>query len=125
MLDRGGAWNTGGHCHEETRPMSEEEARAEWAEPWTNKVMMNEVLGHNSTETGHDVTYIDVTTSTNYRSDAHSGLYYMDNSISKTPLNKQDCSHFCLPGVPDTWNELLLASLLSQGKGAWGQPIRF
>jgi len=122
---RGGAWNTGGHCHEETRPMSEEEARAEWAEPWTNKVMMNEVLGHNNTETGHDVTYIDVTTSTNYRSDAHSGLYYMDNSINKTPLNKQDCSHFCLPGVPDTWNELLLASLLSQGKGAWGQPIRF
>ncbi|KAI5014287.1 hypothetical protein ZWY2020_055677 [Hordeum vulgare] len=31
--------------------------------------------------------------------------------------NKQDCSHWwCLPGVPDTWNELFLC-LLSAGKG--------
>ncbi|CAM6092904.1 unnamed protein product [Calypogeia fissa] len=31
-----------------------------------------------------------------------------------------DCSHWCLPGVPDTWNELLYASLLLRGRGVWG-----
>ncbi|PPD70897.1 hypothetical protein GOBAR_DD32223 [Gossypium barbadense] len=28
----------------------------------------------------------------------------------------QDCSHWCLPGVPDTWNELLYASLVKAGR---------
>ncbi|KAG6749787.1 hypothetical protein POTOM_046856 [Populus tomentosa] len=26
----------------------------------------------------------------------------------------QDCSHWCLPGVPDTWNEFLHFLLLSK-----------
>lgn len=35
-----------------------------------------------------------------------------------TPVEApQDCSHWCLPGVPDTWNELLYAHLLSKGFG--------
>ncbi|BAT96103.1 hypothetical protein VIGAN_08298600 [Vigna angularis var. angularis] len=35
-----------------------------------------------------------------------------------TPPNApQDCSHWCLPGVPDTWNELLYAQLLSEKFG--------
>ncbi|CAM6016276.1 unnamed protein product [Sphagnum balticum] len=121
---RGGAWNTGGHCHKEVHPMSEEEARAEWATPWTNMIMRNEVR-RNMKKRKDAVTYLDVTTATNYRSDGHAGLYYRDNSVTKTPNNKQDCSHFCLPGVPDTWNELLVATLLSKGKGTWGQPVRF
>jgi hypothetical protein len=24
----------------------------------------------------------------------------------------QDCSHWCLPGIPDSWNELLYSTLL-------------
>ncbi|KAL0712198.1 hypothetical protein Bca4012_019176 [Brassica carinata] len=31
-----------------------------------------------------------------------------------TPVDApQDCSHWCLPGVPDTWNEILYVELLS------------
>ncbi|KAJ8773568.1 hypothetical protein K2173_005814 [Erythroxylum novogranatense] len=36
-----------------------------------------------------------------------------------TANRSQDCSHWCLPGVLDTWNELLYASLLKPGKGCW------
>ncbi|KAG6505065.1 hypothetical protein ZIOFF_037413 [Zingiber officinale] len=31
---------------------------------------------------------------------------------AKEPKRFADCSHWCLPGLPDTWNELLFASLL-------------
>ncbi|KAL2937500.1 Protein trichome birefringence-like 43, partial [Bienertia sinuspersici] len=39
------------------------------------------------------------------RRDAHPGVY----GIGRHRL--PDCSHWCLPGVPDTWNHLLYASL--------------
>ncbi|GAA0167041.1 hypothetical protein LIER_22064 [Lithospermum erythrorhizon] len=42
-----------------------------------------------------------------FRSDGHVGTY------SDTP-SVPDCSHWCLPGVPDTWNEILFAFILSQ-----------
>jgi hypothetical protein len=37
--------------------------------------------------------------------------------ISKQPQWKhdRDCSHWCLPGVPDTWNKLLYASIVLDG----------
>lgn len=42
-----------------------------------------------------------------YRSDAHVGSWSDNPSVL-------DCSHWCLPGVPDMWNELLFSFLLSQ-----------
>jgi hypothetical protein len=36
------------------------------------------------------------------------------NDLAK---KSQDCVHWCLPGVPDTWNELLYALLFKEG---WG-----
>ncbi|PIN16580.1 hypothetical protein CDL12_10774 [Handroanthus impetiginosus] len=41
-----------------------------------------------------------------YRSDAHVGTRSDNPSVP-------DCSHWCLPGVPDMWNELLFSFLLS------------
>lgn len=37
------------------------------------------------------------------RADAHVGL---------RPDGVMDCSHFCIPGIPDTWNEMLFAEIL-------------
>ncbi|KAL0705543.1 hypothetical protein Bca4012_071968 [Brassica carinata] len=35
-----------------------------------------------------------------------------------TPVDApQDCIHWCLPGVPDTWNEILYAKFLSMNYG--------
>ncbi|KAL5729931.1 Protein trichome birefringence-like 39 [Ranunculus cassubicifolius] len=51
------------------------------------------------------VKLLDVTTLSQLRKDGHPSLY-----SGKHKGN--DCSHWCLPGLPDTWNQLLYASLL-------------
>ncbi|KAK4342295.1 hypothetical protein RND71_038111 [Anisodus tanguticus] len=48
---------------------------------------------------------LDLTTLSQYRKDAHP-TYYSDHSTL-------DCSHWCLPGLPDTWNLLLYTSLVN------------
>ena len=53
------------------------------------------------------VTVLHVTPMGSFRSDAHVGTW------SDNPL-VPDCSHWCLPGVPDMWNEILFSYLLSQ-----------
>lgn len=50
-----------------------------------------------------------VTNMTSRRKDGHSSIYYTSPPAS---IRKQDCSHWCLPGVPDSWNELLYALFL-------------
>ena len=53
------------------------------------------------------VTVLHVTPMGAFRSDAHVGTW------SDNPL-VPDCIHWCLPGVPDMWNEILFSYLLSQ-----------
>jgi hypothetical protein len=123
ILARGGAWNKGGHCHDETHPLTDEEVEKEQGIPWTNKYIVA-AINDNIKEKRGAVEFMDVTTATNYRADGHAGLYGRDVKIhGLPPKNRQDCSHFCLPGVPDTWNELLYAALLARGQGAWAEPI--
>lgn len=62
------------------------------------------------------VTVLNVTTLSAYRSDAHVGQW---SDMPSVP----DCSHWCLPGVPDMWNELLFGYLLMEGRGVWGTDI--
>ncbi|KAG2324449.1 hypothetical protein Bca4012_038960 [Brassica carinata] len=52
------------------------------------------------------VSLLDVTAMTEMRKDSHPSIYAGGGSS----LN--DCSHWCLPGVPDIWNQLLYTSLL-------------
>ncbi|KAG2332724.1 hypothetical protein Bca4012_017661 [Brassica carinata] len=46
---------------------------------------------------------LDITTLSQLRKDAHPSTYGGDGGT--------DCSHWCLPGLPDTWNQLLYAAL--------------
>ncbi|PPD95689.1 hypothetical protein GOBAR_DD07298 [Gossypium barbadense] len=48
---------------------------------------------------------LDITTLSQLRKDAHPSTYSGDHSGN-------DCSHWCLPGLPDSWNQLLYAALL-------------
>ncbi|KAJ3681450.1 hypothetical protein LUZ60_015939 [Juncus effusus] len=54
------------------------------------------------------VTILNVTSMGSSRSDAHIGTY-------THPTTVLDCSHWCLPGVPDAWNELLFSYLETNG----------
>ncbi|KAL0346304.1 UNVERIFIED_CONTAM: protein trichome birefringence [Sesamum radiatum] len=61
------------------------------------------------------VTYLNITRMTDYRKDGHPSMYrkqHMSDEERRSPFSFQDCSHWCLPGVPDAWNEILYAELL-------------
>ncbi|OEL18792.1 Protein trichome birefringence-like 6 [Dichanthelium oligosanthes] len=47
-----------------------------------------------------------------FRIDGHPSIYGR-KAVDLTASSVQDCSHWCLPGVPDTWNELLFYNLVS------------
>ncbi|RWV99823.1 hypothetical protein GW17_00037252 [Ensete ventricosum] len=68
----------------------------------------------NSTENqALELDLLNVTEMTAQRRDGHLSVLYLGSS-GPAPLQKQDCSHWCLPGVPDTWNELLYALILKR-----------
>ncbi|KAM7492186.1 hypothetical protein LguiA_035107 [Lonicera macranthoides] len=46
---------------------------------------------------------LDVTTLSQYRKDAHPTSYSEHSGL--------DCSHWCLPGLPDSWNQVLYAAI--------------
>ncbi|GJP33459.1 hypothetical protein CLOM_g17998 [Closterium sp. NIES-68] len=56
---------------------------------------------------GARISLLDMHNVTLSRQDGHPGRY--------TPGSHPDCIHYCLPGVPDSWNELLLWRLEAEG----------
>jgi hypothetical protein len=55
------------------------------------------------------INVLNVTLMGAFRTDAHVGAW----SYPPTIL---DCSHWCLPGVPDAWNELVFSYLFTNGE---------
>ncbi|RYR01266.1 hypothetical protein Ahy_B06g080138 [Arachis hypogaea] len=104
----GGQWNSGGACDSETVPIDNEKYLTEY--PPKMRVLEN-VLKNMKTH----VSYLNITRMTDFRKDGHPSIYRKQNlspEERKSPLRFQDCSHWCLPGVPDAWNEILYAELL-------------
>ncbi|KAJ0740411.1 putative PMR5 domain, PC-Esterase [Helianthus annuus] len=111
---RGGQWNSGGQCHKETEPIFNTSHLTNY--PSKMRAFDN-VLRVIKTP----VIYLNISRLTDYRKDGHPSIYRtVYKSLSpEQRIAAQDCSHWCLPGVPDTWNELLYASLLKVGRGSW------
>ncbi|KAI9111360.1 hypothetical protein K1719_017050 [Acacia pycnantha] len=107
----GGQWNSGGQCDREREPIFNET----YLQRYPPKMRVAEEVMQKMTS---PVSYMNITRLTDYRKDAHPSIYRMKHE-SEAEWKFQDCSHWCLPGVPDTWNELLYASLLQLGKGTW------
>lgn len=105
---RGGNWKTGGTCHLETLP--ELGSSLVPSETWSQLKTVVDVLSARTNRS--EVLKLDllnVTDMSSRRKDGHSSRYYLPDPA---PLHRQDCSHWCLPGVPDAWNELLYALFL-------------
>ncbi|KAJ1281246.1 hypothetical protein BS78_04G292400 [Paspalum vaginatum] len=104
----GGQWNSGGSCDKETEPITNDQ----YLTPYPTKMsILEEVLGGMKTP----VVYLNITRMTDYRKEAHPSVYRkqkLTEEERKSPALYQDCSHWCLPGVPDSWNELLYAQIL-------------
>ncbi|KAK9273980.1 hypothetical protein L1049_018794 [Liquidambar formosana] len=105
---RGGRWNSGGQCDSETEPIKNETYLSKY--PSKMRILESVMKGMKT-----PVFYLNITRITDYRKDAHPSIYrkqYLTEEERRSPLRYQDCSHWCLPGVPDTWNELVYAQLL-------------
>ncbi|KAL6633450.1 hypothetical protein ACP70R_026121 [Stipagrostis hirtigluma subsp. patula] len=104
----GGQWNSGGSCDKETEPITNDQ----YLTPYPTKMsILEEVLHGMKTP----VVYLNITRMTDYRKEAHPSVYRkhkLSEQEKKSPELFQDCSHWCLPGVPDSWNELLYAQIL-------------
>ncbi|XP_021740795.1 protein trichome birefringence-like 2 [Chenopodium quinoa] len=114
---RGGQWNSGGQCHKETEPIFNETYLGKYP---SKMRALEQVLGKMKTP----VMYLNISRLTDYRKDAHPSIYrksYESEDERIEAEQSQDCSHWCLPGVPDLWNELLYASLLKVGWGSQSQ----
>ncbi|KAL6657476.1 hypothetical protein ACP70R_005256 [Stipagrostis hirtigluma subsp. patula] len=63
---------------------------------------------------------LNVTLMTAQRRDGHPSVYNVAPSPERTAAaaaaagQRADCSHWCLPGVPDAWNELLYAVIVKR-----------
>jgi hypothetical protein len=104
----GGQWNSGGSCDKESEPIKNEE----YLSTYPPKMSILENVIHNMKT---PVVYLNVTRMTDYRKDAHPSIFRKQNLTDeerRSPEKYQDCSHWCLPGVPDSWNELVYAQLL-------------
>ncbi|KAL6978270.1 hypothetical protein U1Q18_019939 [Sarracenia purpurea var. burkii] len=95
---RGGLWNSGGHCKEATHPLRE---TSSFVYPKKNSIVEEVTRQMKSL-----VTFLNVTSLSDYRRDGHPSVYGRKSGKSHSS-GVEDCSHWCLPGVPDTWNELL------------------
>ncbi|KAF3439705.1 hypothetical protein FNV43_RR17983 [Rhamnella rubrinervis] len=92
----GGEWNTGGSC-DNTNPMSV-----------GKEVLQDESSDESAAAAvkGTGVKLLDITALSQLRDEAHISRF----SLTAKP-GVQDCLHWCLPGVPDTWNEILFAQI--------------
>lgn len=97
----GGAWNKGGRCDKFKTP---------WEvvpyEPDPDTRPFNDAL--ESALVGSNIKLIRATHLTSLRPDGHPAA---SRQFHGGHIRVQDCVHWCLPGVPDTWSELLMHEL--------------
>ncbi|MCO5614807.1 hypothetical protein L7F22_069091 [Adiantum nelumboides] len=102
---RGGSWNRGGECQSAVQPIANESQVSKYPEKMQ---AIEEILR----SVKFPVKLLNITRLSSYRSDGHPSIFGF-----KDVHRYQDCSHWCLPGVPDVWN-ILLYSLLVMDSNA-------
>ncbi|CAI0408343.1 unnamed protein product [Linum tenue] len=111
-------WRPGsdGNCFNETYPV-EPAGRPYWGTGSNLQIMniIGDVIGRLRRV---KVTFMNITQLSEYRKDGHTTVYgerkgkLLTGEQRSDPKNFADCIHWCLPGVPDTWNHILYAYLL-------------
>ncbi|MCO5593636.1 hypothetical protein L7F22_047651 [Adiantum nelumboides] len=89
-----GEWDSGGRCDDDFIPLLQHNVTG--SDPAVESAI-----------SGTSLRLLNITYVSQFRYDAHVSKYWRNQS-------GQDCLHWCLPGVPDVWNELLYADILSR-----------
>lgn len=103
---RDGTWNDGGMCDVEMEP--EKNYKKLKPEPWNNQYIAQVV--NQMTYGNREIQFLNITHLTEFRKDGHPSRHREPGTPADAP---QNCSHWCLPWIADTWNEILYAHLLS------------
>ncbi|XP_042408083.1 protein trichome birefringence-like 14 isoform X1 [Zingiber officinale] len=91
-----GDWNTGGSCNN-TVPLA---GGSEVSQDGSTDPIPEAAVK------GTRVKLLDITSLSQLRDEGHVSKYTV-----KAILGVHDCLHWCLPGIPDAWNEILCAQL--------------
>ncbi|OMO85034.1 hypothetical protein CCACVL1_10470 [Corchorus capsularis] len=98
-------------CFNETKPVK----KKFWGSG-SDKNMMS-VVASTLKKMKVPVSILNITQLSEYRVDAHSSIYtetggrLLTDEEKADPKRHADCIHWCLPGLPDTWNQIFLAHL--------------
>lgn len=113
MLDRSIDWGgkEGANCYNETTPI---EDLNYWGSDSRRSIM--QVIGEVFAKSTVPITFLNITQLSSYRKDAHTSIYKKQWSPLTpeqlaNPASYADCVHWCLPGLQDTWNEILYTKL--------------
>ncbi|KAI3677671.1 hypothetical protein L6452_36937 [Arctium lappa] len=99
-------------CYGETEPAMDERFPEIGTDPHILRILESSLSKLKAK--GVNVQMINITQLTQRRRDAHPTVHRklwrpFTEEQKKNPHSISDCAHWCLPGVPDIWNELLLA----------------
>ncbi|KAL1535462.1 protein trichome birefringence-like 33 [Salvia divinorum] len=102
-----------GNCYNQT--MIGDEKGNYWKPTDCDKNVMK-VIGEEFRKSRYPITFLNITHMSSYRKDAHTSIFKrqwfpLTPENLANPVTYADCIHWCLPGLPDTWNELLFAKL--------------
>ncbi|ONK61840.1 uncharacterized protein A4U43_C08F34130 [Asparagus officinalis] len=104
-------------CAKETQPIP---STTQPLSVGTDRKMHNVASNITRSTSKVPIDFMDITMLSEYRKDAHTSVHTIRQGILLTPEQKADskiyadCIHWCLPGLPDTWNELLYARIVSK-----------
>ncbi|GAB2285725.1 Protein pmr5 [Dionaea muscipula] len=104
-----GALSTAKNCYGETEPASGTDFTV--GESFMDQMRVVDAVIKDMTS---PVYLLDITLLSAMRKDGHPSIYSGDLTPGQraNPDRSADCSHWCLPGLPDTWNQLLYTALL-------------
>ncbi|XP_042021119.1 protein trichome birefringence-like 34 [Salvia splendens] len=112
----GERWDVQQHCYNETEPIMKE---GYWGVMADRRMMhIVESTIEKLEKRGVRVQYLNITHLSDFRKDAHPSIYkQFYGSLSETqladPKTYSDCLHWCLPGVPDVWNQILYSYIIN------------
>ncbi|KAF8697850.1 hypothetical protein HU200_035342 [Digitaria exilis] len=115
----GGEWDHNGSCVSDR--LLEEHELNHWFDPMFGGVNKEARMVNSEIKeaiAGTDIQLLNLTYMSEFRADAHPAIWL--GKKDAVAVYGQDCMHWCLPGVPDTWVDILAAQILhylKKGKG--------
>ncbi|KAL1819175.1 hypothetical protein DCAR_0415409 [Daucus carota subsp. sativus] len=103
-------------CYNEQEMIEQEGYRGSGTDPRMMRIVEDTI--DDLRKRGLQVKLMNITQLSEYRKDGHPSIYRKQwEALSEeqlaNPTSYSDCIHWCLPGVPDVWNELLYAHIFT------------